>query len=152
MTRIAPLCFLLLAACAAPADAPDPDEDLRQIEAQARALSEAYMAGDIDALVAIYTEDGVAIPGNRDFVQGHEALARLWSLPEGRDILHHETRATKLVVDGDHAYDYGYFEGRAAQDGEPLNPFGGAYVIVWERGDDGVWRIDADMWNSLPQE
>ncbi len=129
---------------------PNTDADREAILEQSRRLSAAYMAGDIQTLVSLYTEDGVAVPGNRDFVRGHEALSRLWTLPEGRTILRHEATPTTLEVDGNHAYDWGYFEGQAAQNGEPMAPFRGAYVIVWERSADGQWRIAADMWNSLP--
>lgn len=124
-------------------------DDIEAITAQSRRLSEAYMRGDSESLVSLYTPDGVAIPGGRDFVRGTEALHALWSVPEGRAILRHRSVPTEIEVDGDHAYDWGYYEGQAAQDGEPLDPFKGAYVIVWERGDDGVWRIAVDMWNSL---
>ena len=149
--RVLTICVLLAAAGCAPTDAPpDTSDDEAAILAQSARLSEAYVEGDIDALVALYTEDGVAVPGNRDFVRGHDALRTLWALPEGRTILRHTARPTDFRVDGDHAYDWGYFEGQAAQDGAPLDPFRGAYVIVWERGEDGVWRIAADMWNSLP--
>ena len=124
--------------------------DTDSILAQSRRLSEAYVRGDIEALVAIYTADGVAAPGGRDFVRGRQALYALWALPEGRTIVRHAATPVELLVDGDHAYDWGYYEGQAAQDGEPRNTFQGAYTIIWERGDDGVWRIAVDMWYGLP--
>lgn len=152
--RIAAVLLLaapLLAAACAPAAAPRPAEaDRAAIAAQSRRLSEAYVRGDLEALVDVYTADGVAAPTRSDFVRGRAALLRLWALPEGRTILHHRSVPTELVVDGDHAYDWGYYEGQAAQDGEPLAPFRGTYVIVWTRGDDGTWRIAVDMWSSLP--
>lgn len=140
---------LLLSSCATEPAAPSQAADLEAIEAQARRLSEAYRAGDIEALVALYTTDGVAAPGGRDFVRGTDELLRLWRLPEGRTILRHQTTATEIVIDGDHAYDWGYYEGQAAQAGTPLDPFRGTYVIVWERGTDGGWRMAVDMWSQL---
>jgi ketosteroid isomerase-like protein len=107
------------------------------------------MAGDIDALVAVYTEDGIAAPGGRDFVRGHEALYDLWALPEGRVVTHHQATPVEIRVDGDHAYDWGYYEGSVQQEGE-TGDFRGKYLIVWQREADGTWRILHDMWNSLP--
>jgi ketosteroid isomerase-like protein len=124
-------------------------EDLEAIEAQSRRLSDAYVQGDIETLVSIYSPEGVAVPGNRDFIRGREALHSLWTLPEGRTILRHASIPTEIQIDGDHAYDWGHYEGQAAQNGQSLDPFRGAYVIVWERGEDGTWRIAVDMWNSL---
>ncbi len=119
---------------------------------QSRALSAAYVRGDINALVAVYAEDGVAAPGGRDFVRGYDALRQLWALPKGRVVTHHAARPVELHVAGDVAYDWGYYEGAGTQDGEARPPFRGKYLIVWQRGDDGVWRIAHDMWNSLPSE
>ena len=74
----------------------------------------------------------------------------MWTLPDGRDILCHATRPEALTVEGDLAYDWGYYDGRAAQDGEPMDPFYGKYVIVWKRGTDGRWRMALDVWSRLP--
>ena len=115
-------------------------------------FSAAYMRGDIDALVAVYAEDGVAAPGGRDFVRGHAALRDFWALPEGRDVTHHTATPVELHVKGDLAYDWGYYEGAVMQDGEARPPFRGKYLIVWQREPDGRWRIAHDMWNSLPSE
>ena len=144
-----------IAACERPeaSEEPGAEEDSSAVEAimaQSRRLSEAYVQGNIEALVAVYTPDGVAIPGGRDYVRGRAALLSLWELPEGRTILRHASTQVEIKVDGVHAYDWGYYEGQGAMDGEPANTFRGTYVIVWERGDDGMWRIAVDMWNSLP--
>lgn len=123
--------------------------DVEAIKKQSRRLSDAYVRGDIEELVSVYTSDGVAAPAGRDFIRGREALLSLWALPAGRTVLSHSATPVELTVDGDHAYDWGYYEGRVAQDGEPLDPFRGTYVIVWKRGEDGVWRIAVDMWAGL---
>ena len=129
-----------------------PSEDITAILVQSRALSEAYIAGDIEALVAVYAEDGIAAPGGSEFIRGHDALFELWSLPEGRVVTHHQAIPEELRVEGDMAYDWGYYEGAVTQDGEARPPFRGKYLVVWQRDPDGVWRIAHDMWNSLPAE
>lgn len=126
-----------------------PEADVEAILVQSRALSAAYVRGDIDALVAVYAEDGIAAPSGRDFVRGPEALHALWALPPGRVITHHAATPEELRVEGDLAYDWGYYEGAVEQDGEPRGTFDGKYLIVWQRDADGVWRIAHDMWNSL---
>ncbi len=123
--------------------------DLEAIAAQSRALSEAYIEGDIDALVNIYRSDGIAAPAGMDFVRGHKDLHDLWTLQDGVKVVRHKAIPTELKVDGDHAYDWGYYEGQTTKDGELREPFRGTYVIVWSRGSDGVWRIAVDMWAAL---
>ena len=145
---------LLWGGCTGPASTTHADDPAARtaIEAQARRFSQAYMDGDIDTLVGIYTEDGIAAPGGRDFIQGRAALRQYWQLPEGRTVSHHKTTSEELIVSGDYAYDWGYYEGAAGPTGGEQRPFRGKYVIVWRRDADGVWRMLQDMWNSLPSE
>ncbi|HLT47760.1 MAG TPA: DUF4440 domain-containing protein [Rubricoccaceae bacterium] len=147
--------LLLVAASAgaqpAPVTSGDP-ADVAAILAQSRAFSEAYVRGDIEALVGIYAEDGVAAPGGTDFIRGAEALRRFWALPEGRVVTHHRASPVELHVRGDLAYDWGYYEGAATQDGEARPPFRGKYLIVWQRDAGGTWRMAHDMWNALPSD
>lgn len=146
------LLALLLAAPAAAQPAPalhGAPADVEAILAQSARLSQAYVDGDIEALVAVYAEDGVAGPGGRDFVRGHDALEALWALPEGRTITHHRSSPVEIHVVGDVAYDWGYYEGAAAEDGEPGTPFRGKYLIVWRRDSDGTWRMAHDMWSRV---
>ena len=86
-------------------------EDVTAIFEQSRAFSAAYVRGDIDELVSIYAEDGIAAPGGRDFVRGHEALREFWQIAPGVDIQHHKMTPQELWIDGDLAYDWGYYEG-----------------------------------------
>ena len=156
--RFAPACVLcLLLAPIALAQSADPVTsgevaDIEAILVQSRAFSEAYVQGDIDALVNVYAEDGIAAAGGRDFVRGHEALRDFWALPEGRVVTRHAATPVELHVEGDLAYDWGYYEGAVTQDGEARPPFRGKYLIVWQREADGRWRIAHDMWNTLPPE
>ncbi|WP_412069847.1 YybH family protein [Rubrivirga sp. IMCC43871] len=126
--------------------------DIVAIAEQSKALSAAYVAGDIDALVAVYAEDGIAAPGGRDFIRGYEALRAFWTLPEGRVVTRHQAVAEELRIAGDLCYDWGYYEGEMEIDGEARPAFRGKYLIVWQRDADGVWRIAHDMWNSLPAD
>lgn len=149
--------MVLAAGCANPdaerdsaGGAADEARALSEIQATARLFSASYVAGDIDSLATFYTNDGVAASGNGDFVRGRPAIDSMWVLPPGRSVLCHVTRAERLEVRGDVAYDWGYYGGQAAQDGVPLAPFAGKYVIVWERGDDGRWRMAVDVWSRSP--
>lgn len=157
-----PIVALAIAVCGsyvgcAPSDDPavagaeqvDVAAEIEAIKIESLKLSEAYMAGDIAGLVNLYESDGIAAPGGRDFIVGHEDLTRLWALPEGRTILRHSATPVEIVVDGEHAYDRGYYEGQAAQDGVELDPFRGTYLIVWHKTDEGIWRIAVDMWHTL---
>ncbi len=120
----------------------------------ARAFSEAYMRGDTEAIVAMYTEDAAIFPGNTDILQGRDAIRAYWTPNEGSTITNHHITPVEVIVEGNMASDYGYYEVSGRTNGEDWGPAYGKYVIVWRRGDDGQWRMHLDMWNrwSGPEE
>ncbi len=150
---IATITLLLVIACDVDIQVDKaPAEARAAIAEQSKRFSQAYVQGDIHALVDIYTQDGIAATGGRDFIQGKPALEQFWRLPPGRTILQHQSNSLHLDIKGDTAYDWGYYSGQAAQDGEALPPFQGKYVIIWQKGEDNQWRMLMDMWNSMPSE
>lgn len=128
---------------------PEAASEIAAIAAQSARFSKAYVDGDLDTLVSIYTADGVAAPGGRDFIRGREALREFWRTREGVDVISHKAVPEEISVAGRLAYDWGRYSG-ATRVGSEIRPFGGKYLIVWERGGDGVWRMANDMWNSGP--
>ncbi|MEM0963629.1 MAG: DUF4440 domain-containing protein [Bacteroidota bacterium] len=123
--------------------------DVQAIVAQARAFSAAYVAGDTEALLEVYAEDGIAAPGGRDFIRGREALREFWQARPDVSIREHRLRPNELWVSGDLAYDWGIYEGVSQREGAEPEAFRGKYLVVWQRDADGMWRMANDMWNSL---
>ncbi|MEM7786672.1 MAG: DUF4440 domain-containing protein [Bacteroidota bacterium] len=124
-------------------------DDVSAIVSQARAFSAAYVAGDTESLLSVYAEDGIAAPGGRDFLRGREALREYWQVRPGVTILEHRLLPEELWVDGDLAYDWGYYEGVSQREGAEPSAFRGKYLVVWQSDADGVWRMANDMWNAL---
>ena len=113
-------------------------------------FSAAYMRGDAAAMTRLYTSDAVIFPEQSEWITGHEAITRYWTLPPGRRVTRHVLIPARLVVDGQHAYDYGTFEIAGERDGVVWGPSRGKYVVVWRR-EGGSWRMQLDIWNSNAQ-
>jgi uncharacterized protein (TIGR02246 family) len=149
------ICLLLSGACAVRSQH---ELDLRgrastdaaAIEAASREFSAAYVRGDVDAMMALYTPDAVIFPNNSEMIQGEQAVRAYWTLAPGQTVTHHRATPTEIRVDGDHAYDYGVYEIAGTRDGTAWGPTHGKYVIVWRRTGNG-WRMHLDMWNSRPR-
>ena len=124
--------------------------DSAAIHERARRFSAAYRRGDAAAMAGFYTADAVIFPERRDAITGTDLIREYWTLPAGRRVTHHVSTPTQVVVDGDHAYDYGTFEIAGTDEGGAWGPSRGKYVIVWRR-DRGTWRMVLDMWNSGPR-
>ena len=124
--------------------------DSALIHEASRQFSTAYVRSDADAMVALYTSDATIFPERSIALAGQEAIRKYWTLPPGRRITRHAVTPTRIVVDGDHAYDHGVYEVSGERDGKAWGPFRGKYVIVWRR-ERGAWRMELDMWNSGPE-
>lgn len=149
MRHLAVAAALALAACAtAPAADPgaDPAADEAAIRAANDVFSAAVIAGDIDAIVAAYTDDAVLLPDGRAPVRGEDGVRTYWTPREGTTITAHETTELEIEVVGSIAHDIGVYELSGETDGAPWGPVRGTYILVWERGEDGVWRITRDAW------
>ena len=121
--------------------------DSVKIQQLARQFSAAFMRGDAAAMADIYTSDGVIFPEQSEWITGREGIQRYFTLPPGRKITRHVLTPSRIVVDGQHAYDYGTYEIAGERDGTAWGPVRGKYVVVWRRHQDS-WRMQLDIWNS----
>lgn len=116
-----------------------------------RALTERFvqlmLAGNLDGLVTLYTENAVLMPPHHPEVQGRAALrAFLGSFPRISSF-----RATAHEIDG--RADLAYVRGSYAM---TLHPEGaadpvkdeGKFVEIRRRQPDGSWLLAVDIFNS----
>jgi ketosteroid isomerase-like protein len=106
------------------------------------------MRGDAAAMAALYTADGVIFPEQSERIVGREAIRRFYAPDPGHRVTHHKVSPSRIVVDGNHAYDYGHFEIAGERNGTAWGPVRGKYVAVWRRYND-TWRMQLDIWNSI---
>jgi|GEM_PF-781232 len=72
---LAVACLFSFTACRQSAEAPaDPDQIKTEIQAREDAWATALNARDVDALMAMYTEDAVVMPSNTPLVAGKDAI------------------------------------------------------------------------------
>jgi uncharacterized protein (TIGR02246 family) len=130
-----------LAGCSPPSR-PGDDGARKAIEAAVDRYVEASNEGDVAGLTALYADDAVLLPPDREPIEGREAIAEFWR--EGTDS-GLEVTTLRLDVDGD----VGYLIGRyrlPPTDDEPADS--GKTVMCLRRQRDGSWKLTADIWNS----
>ena len=133
-----PFLVIAVGACAAPAS-----RDSGELAAAADRWEEAFNAGDIDALVALYAEDARLLAPNAELAQGRDAVRAAFSEMIASGIKG-ELETIEAVVAGDVGYRVGTYS-LQGPDGGAIER--GKYVEVW-RQIDGDWRIANDIWNS----
>lgn len=113
------------------------------IEESNAAFEAAIAAGDVDAVVSLYTDDALLMAPNAPAAEGLEAIrAAFEALLEGVGSLALTTREVEAY--GDTASEVGSYvlEGH---DGSHLDH--GKYLVIWKRTADG-WKLHRDIFNS----
>ena len=143
--------LLGMAACAPAPPAAPPPIDTAADEAAIRATTttwiDAYNAGDVETLVALYAEDGVLMPPHAPVATGRAAIRAFATA----DTAGAKAAGVKLVlapnpwvsVSGDMASESGTF---TATDATGATVDSGSYLS--SRKIDGKWLYIRDMYNS----
>lgn len=123
----------------------------QHIRQNTEAFSNALVAGNFEAVVQAYTPDAKIFPPGLDILQKHEAIRNYWTPAPGQKnrVVHHKVFQEEIKITGDHAYDWGYYEGRTRLEDGSEQTWRGKYVIVWKQTAPGVWKIYLDAWNRI---
>jgi ketosteroid isomerase-like protein len=139
---------LILNASAAVAQ--DPTAAAEQaFEAAYAEFSAAYRAGDPAAVTALYAANAFYLsPGkeiDRGNVEGHFEWLSSFDPGAGPVI---EFEIVDREISGELGYDIGYYTIRQPE-AEPGSGSRGKFIVIWKRGEDGVWRIHADAFSAV---
>ena len=120
------------------------------IDEAAIAWETAFNAGDGKALAELYTEDAALFPPGAERVDGKAAIVEFWQGAIDSGLADADLEPVEVVEAGDLAYEVGAVTLSApGSDGERV-PVSGKYIVVWQLGDDGAWRLHRDIWNMNP--
>lgn len=141
---------VLLGACVPEPGTPDTEADIAAVNELRNQEETAAENGDVEALLALRTEDFVAMPPGGQAVAGREAVREFLSEMFGQMSMEETVVSEEVTVSGDLAFDRGTFSGTAtpAGGGNPI-PIEGAYLWVLERQQDGAWKYAIQMWSDI---
>ncbi|MEZ5979309.1 MAG: nuclear transport factor 2 family protein [Planctomycetota bacterium] len=122
--------------------------DRSTIEGQAKAWADAVVAGDPDALLAIYEPEAVVMPEGRQPLIGTDAIGAFFAgMPDVKNV---KLRVLEINGHGSLAYVVGRYRFAMAVEGEPEPVVDeGVYVEVWRRHG-GRWLIARDIFHTTP--
>ncbi len=148
------LAALLLSACQPVAAQPMAQSSDEDVTAAVRAIWDEYeasvVAGDVDRWIAQWTDDGVQMPPNEQFVEGKDNIyarvgARMQAGPTDEMVI----TALETQSAGDWAYSRGVYSVAF-----PIGDTGeqgfvdGKFMTILQRQPDGSWKIHRDIYNS----
>ena len=110
----------------------------------------ASTSGDLNALVAFFTDDAVVMPPNDTTLFGTEEIREWWKeYFQWFEVTSSVVTDSNLTVAGDQAFHRGSLsiviqpKGKGEQIRDDVRS-----LIVWRRQTDGVWKISHQIWNS----
>lgn len=159
------LLALLLAGCAAQADTSTAYEDdvaigtvddSAALDSVYARFSDAYDALDPEAVAALYTDDAYYLPGGGAILQGtadlRAAFAFLTRTKEAGGDLDLSFRIVDRGIDGDLAYDIGYYRLASKRTDGTESVSVGKFITILKRQSDGRWLFQADGFSNAPPE
>lgn len=114
-------------------------------EERNEALLASVQAGDAGTAASFYTSDALLLPPDGSVIRGRDGIRGYWAAGQGFDSVATE-RVAVAAVDRLASHTAHYTIWSTAADGT-IQATRGVFLIVWARGEDGAWRIQADMWN-----
>jgi uncharacterized protein (TIGR02246 family) len=140
--------FLLMALAGCQKASEDTSADRAAVRANQVAWADAYNAGDVDKLAALYWEDAVVQPPGVPAAVGREAirafLAGDVSESKAAGLTLNMPDSGAIQVSGNLAYDAGGF---TATDASGAAVATGKFLSVFQKRD-GKWLFVRDTWNS----
>jgi ketosteroid isomerase-like protein len=139
---------ILVVGCAAPPPESTPltEEDVAAIRESLAAVAGLSLAGDCEAMLDLWAEDGMLLPPNAPPVVGR---ADMLAMCESMTVT--EFSSTPVEIDGrdglayargEHSWTF-TVEGVDEPSGES-----GKWIMIWRKQPDGTWLITHDIWNA----
>jgi len=146
---ILPLMLFAVAACQQSGVATLTDEDIAALSDLGPAHTEAVLAGDFDAVVAMYTEDAQWLAPDAPALEGRAAIRAVVGPAQGRTLQDFTITSAEIDGYGDLAFDRGTWSQTFITEGatEPVTVTG-KYVVISRKQDDGSWLVAVDIWNA----
>jgi ketosteroid isomerase-like protein len=127
------------------------DEMKKDVDDWNAQLSEAMLKGDNEKILSFYADDIISMPSYQSMLEGKETLknAMMMDANSGNKFTKFRMISKKILSEGSLLVDIGTYVLSMDIQGmdEPYNDQG-KYVTVYEKQDDGTWKIKVDTWNS----
>ena len=147
--------LIVLAGCTAQATQ-HPPADAQAIDDVYARFSTAYDEWDTQAVVDLYTDDALYLSGDGAIRRGRAAIEETFSflqrVKERGETISISFLFVDRAVEGDLAYDVGYYQTISTPAGGEPRKSVGKFVAVLKKQADGSWRFQVDGHNGAPLE
>jgi ketosteroid isomerase-like protein len=123
------------------------------IRRQAAQMVAIWPSENLDSIMPRFSDDAVLQFPDMPDARGRDAVRE--ALKQGFDAVEIQSLDTEIdtiEVFDDVAYEWGRYTERMAETGKPPVTAQGRYLMRWQRGDDGSWKVTRFTGNSIKEE
>jgi len=148
------LCFLCIISCNRHGKEYEADLEkpmLKSIEELHKKDKLASMNGDLETLLTLFTDDGIAIPAEGEIIEGKEAfrdiLKQTFELHQDYIITEYNQDFKEVKILGKYAYEWGTYCGKykLKDNGKEITGSGKLMRILRLQAD-GSWKVHRTIW------
>lgn len=123
--------------------------DTSDLETAQASWEQAFAGGDgAAAAAAVFTEDARLLPPGEPMVEGRNAIGEYWQAAFDAGVKDLELGPIAVEMHGDTMIETGTWSVKVPNADGGEDTASGKALVVWKKGEDGVWRMSQDMWNS----
>ena len=124
------------------------EADIEALKEENRKYDDAFSSGNLDGLVALFTDDAVQMPNNEPMIVGKDGIR---SRAE-ENFANNTFKLTGTVEDIKVSGDWAYVRGNntiviTPKEGGEAVTDEGKWIAVYQRQSDGSWKIYSEIWN-----
>jgi len=146
---------MVLAACAQASQEPvsgsaaETEAVVEAIEDMEAQYASAITSGDLEAILALYSDKGAHLVPNQPASIGKSAIRTLWEERFAQSVYESTQTVEEVRVSGDLAVSRTNIKGTTTpKDGSEPNAFNLKALIIYERQSDGSWKRAWSIYNS----
>ena len=112
---------------------------------------EGLKRDDVASVNALYTDDAVQLPPDRDMIRGRQKIKEFHIAGVQMGFKDAVLTKRELSVSGGIAYEIGNYTEKFHPTGKEPFELKGKYLIIYKRVGDN-WKIHREIWNILPSQ
>jgi len=124
---------------------------IEQLNQSIQSFYDAVEAGDVEAVIALFSEDVIIMPNSVELSRGKEAAAAMWRRNAPYNFRIKDLETVELAASGDIAYKVNDYYWSVQLEGQERRWHKTKNIHVWRKQPDGNWRLHVDIWNASPE-
>ena len=117
------------------------------VEAGGKVLADGINNKDAASIANQYTEDASLFPPGAPRQDGREAAQAFWQAAIDMGLGDVELTTVEVEELGDTATDVGTVTATLPDEDGGRVTLTGKFIVLWQKGSDGRWRMHRDIWN-----